>query len=89
MSNEELATSEYFNDEPVTLGPYKFVRWERDQFVELEADPNWPTPPAFQRVTMSLLQTDVATAQLETGDLHLTAQVAPIDVARLEDLDQR
>lgn len=87
MTNEELATSEYFNEEPVTLGPYKFVRWERDQFVELEADPNWPTPPAFEHVTMSLLQTDVATAQLETGDLHLTAQVAPIDVARLEGLD--
>ena len=87
MSNEELATTEYFNEEPVTLGPYKFVRWERDQFVELEADPNWPTPPAFQKVRMNLLQTDVATAQLETGDLQLTAQVAPLDVARLEALD--
>lgn len=87
MTDEELATTEYFNEEPVTLGPYKFVRWERDQFVELEADPNWPTPPAFKKVTMSLLQTDVATAQLETGDLHLTAQVAPLDVARLEALD--
>ncbi len=87
MSNEELATTEYFNDTPVTLGPYKFGRWERDQYVELEADPNWPAPVAFDRVRFSLLQTDVATAQLETEDLHLSAQVAPLDVARLQALD--
>ena len=87
MSNEELATTEYFNEAPVTLGPYKFVRWERDQFVELEADPNWPAPVAFDRVRFSLLQTDVATAQLETEDLHLSTQIAPLDVARLQALD--
>ena len=87
MTDEELATTEYFNEEPVTLGPYKFVRWERDQFVELERDENFPEQPAFDKVRLSLLQTDVATAQLETGDLHLSAQIAPLDAGRLDALE--
>jgi len=87
MSNEELSTTEYFNDAPVTLGPYKFVDWQRDQYVDLERDPNWPSQPAFDNVRLSFLQSDVASAQLETGDLHLSAQIAPLEAARLEALD--
>lgn len=87
MSDEELTTTEYWNDEPVTLGAYKFVRWERDQFVELVRDDNWPTSPAFDTVQFKFLQSDVASAQLETGDLHLSTLVAPLEAARLDALD--
>jgi peptide/nickel transport system substrate-binding protein len=87
MTVDELSTTEYFNETPVTMGPYTMVRWERDQFVELARDPLWPTPPAFNNVRLSFLQSDVASAQLETGDLHVSAQVAPLEASRLRDLD--
>jgi len=87
MSIDELATTEYFNETPVTMGPYTMVRWERDQFVELTRDPLWPDPPTFDNVRLSFLQSEVASAQLETGDLHVSAQVVPLEAARLRDLE--
>lgn len=86
MTIDELATTEYFNETPTTMGPYTMVRWERDQFVELTRDPLWPNPPAFDNVRLSFLQSDVASAQLEVGELHVSAQVVPLEAARLRDL---
>lgn len=86
-SDEELTTTEYFNDAPVTMGPYNFVSWERDQFVELSRNDAWPTPAAFETVQLKLLQSDVASAQLETGDLHLSTLIAPLEADRLQNLD--
>lgn len=87
MTNEELGTTPYWETEPVTLGPYNFVSWERDQYVELERNDDWPTSATFPRVRLLLLQSDVGAAQLETGELHLSGQIAPLEAARLDALD--
>jgi peptide/nickel transport system substrate-binding protein len=87
MTTEELSTTTYFETEPVTLGPYNFGSWERDQYVELVRNEEWPTPAAFERVRLSLLQSEVAAAQLETGELQVSGLIAPLEAARLDELE--
>ena len=87
MTTEELSTTTYFETEPVTLGPYNFGSWERDQYVELVRNEDWPTPAAFERVRLSLLQSEVAAAQLETGELQVSGLIAPLEAARLDELE--
>lgn len=87
MSDEELTTTEYFNTEPVTLGPYKFVEWAKDEYVAFERNDDWATPAAFPKLELKFLQSDVAAAQLETGDLMASSSIAPLDAERLAALD--
>jgi peptide/nickel transport system substrate-binding protein len=71
----------------VTLGPYKFVEWRKDEFVSFERNDEWATPAAFPKLQLKLLQSDVAAAQLETGDLVASSSIAPLDAERLSALD--
>lgn len=87
MTTEELAETDYWSTSPVTLGAYNFGSYEQDQYVELVRNENWPTPAAFAKVRLLQLQTEAAAAQLETGELHVSAQIAPLDAARLDELD--
>jgi peptide/nickel transport system substrate-binding protein len=63
------------------------VSWERDQFVELARNEDWPTPAAFETIRLVQLQSEVAAAQLETGELHVSALIAPLEAARLDELE--
>jgi len=87
MTDEELAETDYWSTNPVTLGAYKFGSYEQDQYVELVRNDDWPTPATFPTVRLLQLQTDAATAQLQTGELAVSAQIAPLDAARLDELD--
>ncbi|HEY3061913.1 MAG TPA: ABC transporter substrate-binding protein [Chloroflexota bacterium] len=80
-----LADHPFFKNPTVGLGPYKFVRYETDQFVELEKNPNYRAPVGFDRMFFKPVTTDVATAQLEKGEMQLV-QVSPTDVDRLKAL---
>ena len=87
MTDEELTTTEYFNTEPVTLGPYKFIEWRKDEYVAFERNDDWATPATFPKLQLKFLQSDVAAAQLETGDLVASSSIAPLDAKRLAELD--
>jgi peptide/nickel transport system substrate-binding protein len=88
IPRSDLLESDYWASHAVTSGPYQYVAYQTDQFVELEANPNWSFgTPAFDGVIMRMATTDVATAQLETGELHAFDLLAPADAARLEQID--
>jgi peptide/nickel transport system substrate-binding protein len=56
----------------VTAGAYKFVRFEPNQFLEVESNPNYVGgAPAVERIFLRILTTDVGQAQLETGEIDL------------------
>lgn len=56
----------------VTAGPYKFVRYETDQFLEVESNATYVGgAPAINRLFLRILTADVGMAQLETGELDL------------------
>jgi ABC-type transport system substrate-binding protein len=78
-----LADNPFFLKPTVGMGPFKFVRYETDQFVELEKNPNYRTPVAIDRMFLKPVTTDVATAQLEKGEMQLV-QISPTDVDRLK-----
>jgi len=78
-----LGDHPFFKNPTVGMGPFKFVRYETDQFVELEKNPNFRSPVGLDRVFLKPVTTDVATAQLEKGEMQLV-QISPTDVDRLE-----
>jgi ABC-type transport system substrate-binding protein len=50
---------------PIGTGPFRFVRWQRDELVELARnDAYWKGPPEFERVTFRTIP-DLVTQELE------------------------
>jgi len=78
-----LGDHPFFKNPTIGLGPFRFVRYETDQFVELEKNPNYRGSVGFDRVFLKPVTTDVATAQLEKGEMQLV-QISPTDVDRLK-----
>lgn len=79
----ELSKHPYFQNPTVASGPFKFVKYETDQFVELERNPNfWGPQPKLEKIFIRFASTDVATAQLEKGEI-LHTPVTATDAERL------
>ena len=64
---------------PVGTGAYKFVRWVKDDRVELEANPDyWGGKPRIGRVTFRAIPNESARlAELLAGSVHLINTVPP------------
>jgi ABC-type transport system substrate-binding protein len=80
-----LADNPFFLNPTVGMGPFNFVRYETDQFVELARNPNYRAPVGLERIFLKPVTTDVATAQLEKGEMQL-GQISPTDLDRLKAL---
>ncbi|GAA3677865.1 peptide-binding protein [Nonomuraea antimicrobica] len=76
---DRIAGHPFFNRPTVGLGPYTFVRYQTDQYVELAANPHYRKPIAIPRIFLKPVSSDVATAQLGTGEMDLV-QVSPTDL---------
>ena len=65
--------------QPVGTGPYRFVRWVRDDRVELEANPAyWGGRPRIGRVIFRAIPSESSRlAELLTGSVHLINLVPP------------
>jgi ABC-type transport system substrate-binding protein len=84
---DRVARDPFFANPTVGLGPFQFVTYKTDQYVELKANPNFATEVGIDRVYLKPLTADVATAQLGTGEVDV-APVAPTDRETLESYDQ-
>ncbi len=52
----DLATNEFFNQAPVGSGPFKFVEYRPDQFIEVEANPDYHLgAPAVNRIVYNII----------------------------------
>lgn len=74
------------NNAPIGNGPFRFVRWERGQFVQLERNPDyWDAgKPYLDGIIFRLLgDTAAQAAALETGEIQFTNQIAAGDIARV------
>ncbi len=71
--------------DPVGCGPYEFVERVEGQYVELEAFPDYYLgAPNLERIFVkSWLTTEVAAAQLESGELDLVLSLELEDAKRL------
>ena len=80
---KSMSDNPFFLNPTVGMGPFTFVQYQTDQFVELKKNPNYRAPVAIDRVFLKPLTTDVATAQLEKGEMQLV-QISPTDLDRLK-----
>jgi peptide/nickel transport system substrate-binding protein len=65
--------------QPVGTGPYKFVRWVKDDRVELEANPDyWGGKPRIAKVTFRAIPSESSRlAELLAGSVHVMNLVPP------------
>lgn len=74
-----------------TSGPFKFVRYQTNQFVEYEAnDKYFLGRPNLDKVIIKIVGADVALAQLERTEIDMIpgqlSQIRPFEVERLKKL---
>lgn len=77
-----------FNLEPsVGAGPYKFVQYATDQYLEMDANEEWVDgAPAVKKIFLRIVQPDVALAEMEKGTLDL-AGISLDDIERVEAIE--
>jgi peptide/nickel transport system substrate-binding protein len=75
---------------PVGTGPYRFVRWVRDDRVELEANPDyWGGKPRISRVIFRAIPSESSRlAELLAGSVHLINLVPPELFKPIQDSSQ-
>jgi ABC-type transport system substrate-binding protein len=84
VAPDQLQAHEFSLNPTVTAGAYKFVRYETDQFLEMEANAAYaPGAPALARIFCRILTPEVGLAELEAGNLDLmSVPVAEAERAR-------
>ena len=87
VAPKDLATHRFFLAPTVGLGPFKFVKWETDQYVELEKNPNYWRPVKIDRIFLREMTADAASAALEKGELDIAITNAQ-DADRLDKLSK-
>lgn len=81
-----LGDDAFFTKPVVGSGAFTFVDYKTDQYVELKANPNHRDPVSIKKVFLKPVTSDVATAQLRTGEMDLT-QVSPTDLPTVRKMD--
>jgi ABC-type transport system substrate-binding protein len=81
---KQLEQQPFFQNPTVASGPFKFVKYETDQFVQVERNPNfYGTPAKLERIFVHIATSDVATAQLQKGEI-LHTQISVTDTETLK-----
>lgn len=72
VAPDQLQAHNFSLNPTVGAGPFTFVQYQSDQYVELEANPNyWGGPPLVERIFLRILQPEIAVAELESGAVDL------------------
>ncbi|WP_246943133.1 ABC transporter substrate-binding protein [Bacillus pinisoli] len=67
---EEISTHPYMQNPDVTNGTFKFVKYEKDQYVELVANPDYHGgTPELEKLFIKIMPAPNLVAQLQTGEL--------------------
>lgn len=69
----------YFAKPTVGTGPFTVAEFKTDQYVHLTANPNFRYQVGVKDVFIKILTSDVATQQLQTGEIDATT-IAPVDL---------
>ncbi|MGI6663055.1 MAG: peptide-binding protein [Bacillota bacterium] len=71
---------------PIGTGPYKFVEWQKDQYILLEANPDYyGEGPYIEKVIWKFYgDNQVMLAALEKGDIDYMGAIPPDDVERVQ-----
>lgn len=75
-----------FGEHPIGTGPFKFVKWDKEQSIVLEAfDQYWGGRPLVDKVVFKVTKNNSSRAdELVKGDVDMMDGVDPVDVDRLK-----
>lgn len=80
-------TADYWFTNPIGTGPYKFVQYQTDQFIEfVRNDDYWGGQVGPERLFLRIASPEVAVVQLQRGELDLVNPLQLTEVRRLEDV---
>jgi peptide/nickel transport system substrate-binding protein len=80
----KILSDPFVTKAPIGTGAYKFTQWVTDQYVEMDANPDYfKGKPKIDKVFMKRLLPSVAIAQLESGEVDLALRLNPLDYDRL------
>ena len=83
---ENFSKDPFFKKPTVGLGPFTFVDYKVDQYVEVNANKNYYKPVGVDKIFLKPVTNDVATAQLGTGEIDI-ASISPTERKTVEALD--
>ena len=84
---EAVQSASFTTTRPVGTGPFRFVKYLTDLYVELESNPDYfRGAPSIRRVYMKRLRPEVTVAQLESGELDLGMRLQLLDYDRLAEM---
>ncbi|HVX42680.1 MAG TPA: ABC transporter substrate-binding protein [Mycobacteriales bacterium] len=80
---DQVQKDSFFTKPTVGMGPYTVVTYKTDQYVELTKNKNFRSPLNIDKIYLKPVTSDVATAQLESGEMDLV-QISPTDLPTVE-----
>lgn len=87
IAPDTIESATFVTDSPVGTGPYTFVEWATDQYVQLAANPDYfKGAPAIDQLFMVRLRPEVTVAQLESGEIDLALRLNPTEKERLDNI---
>jgi peptide/nickel transport system substrate-binding protein len=79
-------TAEYWYTNPIGTGPYKFVTYETDQYIEYARNENyWGDPVGPERLFMKIASPEVAVVLLQQGELDFVNPLQLTEAERLQE----
>lgn len=82
---KDLGKDKYWITAPVSTGPYKFVKYVTDQYIEYDKNPDyWDQKPRPDKLFMRISNPQVAIISLQKGDLDYVYPIDLSEVARLK-----
>ena len=83
VAPDQMQTITYLEPQ-VTAGAYNLVRYEPDQFIELQRSETYtPKQPALERILLPIRTPEVALGEMETGDLD----IMPVPLAEVDGVE--
>ena len=76
VASEQLAQHSFFQKPDVTSGPFKFVQYAKDQYIEYVANPDYYRgAPKIDKLFIKIMPATNLLAQLQTGEIHMNTGV--------------
>jgi len=91
LPSELIAAEHDFGNEPVGSGPYKLEEWAKGEQIRLVINENYYDQenfPVIKEIIWKIIPEGPSrTMALEAGEVDFVINVAPVDVARVEEAD--
>ena len=86
-AKEKDTAVNWLNDNSVGTGPYQYTGWQRNQQIQMVANPNyWGGKPGFERVLIRHMSESAAQLlALKRGDIDVAFNLIPEQIATIKD----